>query len=315
MAKPSLQIVENEEPGLGKPLPVKLSRIERYAEQPRRYFDPKSLEELADDIQIDGQRTPVSVCRNSAKGGVFILIGGERRLRAFGIIRDRTGTDPIVNCFIDTVNDERHHFRKAFLDNIQREDLIPLDEAAAYRRLFNESTGESHHAKVVEVARLSKKSTSHVENYLELDTLPDSVKKLMNPELPKDEQLSRTSAVDIARSTNDPALRLALAQEAIERGLDLAEVRMLISVKTGKSGYGIGGRMRKPADDYKAFKIFLGGALNRARRIRQGIDINGLYANRDQDLEDRKRDARIIRELVSHLNDLLKDVESEGGGS
>jgi hypothetical protein len=68
MAKPALRVVsDDEESGLGKPLPVRLSRIMRFEEQPRRYFDQKGLEDLAEDIQenarqnpgTNGQKTPV----------------------------------------------------------------------------------------------------------------------------------------------------------------------------------------------------------------------------------------------------------------
>lgn len=311
MAKPTLQLVENEEPGLGKPLPVKLSRIERYEGQPRRYFNPTSQEELADDLQINGQKTPVRVCKHSSRGGVFVLIGGERRWRAFEIIRDRTGTDPVVNCFIDTVNDERHHFREAFLDNLQREDLIPADEAAAYQRLYDESTGESHHAKVVEVAKLSKKSTSHVENYLHLARLADSVKRLMDPGLKKEEQLGTSIAVEIAKSTTDPNVQLDLARESIERNLGIVEARTLIRVKTGKTGYGVGGRMRKPADDYKAFKQFLAQTLYRAQRIKNTWELDALYKTRPDEFGDREQDSATIRLVIGHLDDLLKQVEEK----
>lgn len=311
MNKPALRVVENKESGLGQPLPVKLSRVQRFEGQPRRYFDQKGLEDLADDISTNGQKTPVRVCKHSSQRGVFVLIGGERRWRALGIIKDRTSTDPIIKCFIDIVNDERHHFREALLDNLHREDLIPLDEAAAYKRLYDESMGASHHAKIVEIAGTVKKSITHVENYVYMHSLPDQVKKFMDPLRPKDERLTTTAAIDIARSTTDQALQLTIAKEAIERNLGIIETRALISVRTGKSGYGVGGRMRKPSDDYKAFKSFVGGTLNRARRIRQGLDMNALYMTRDEEVGDRAQDSKLLQQLIGHLNDLLKEVKGE----
>jgi ParB/RepB/Spo0J family partition protein len=309
MGQPALAGADSEQTGLGRPLPVRLSRIERYENQPRRYFDQRGLEELADSLVERGQETPVKVCRHSARPGVFVLIGGERRWRAFGIIRERTGKDPLVDCLIDTVRNERHHFRKAFLDNLQREDLVAVDEAMAYRRLYDEGAAVlSHSAKVADIAALAKKSFTHVENYLSLASLPDAVKKLMDPMRPRDERLLVSAAVDIARSTSDATLQLALAKEAVERNLDTVEVRTLISVRTGKSGYGTGGRMRRPSDDYKPFRVFISGAVMRARRIRSTMDIGALYAERDDDLGDRRRDAALIRELIGHLNGLLADV-------
>ena len=310
MSQPALHVVQEENTGLGRPLPVKLSRIERFEGQPRRWFDPVTTDELADDMQINGQNTPVSVCKHSSKPGTFVLIGGERRWRGFHIIAKRTGTDPLVNCFIDTVNDERHHFRKAFLDNIQREDLIPVDEAASYQRLYNESTADSHHAKVIEVSREAKKSTTHVENYLCLNKLSNEVKKLMDPDLKKDQQLGTTTAIEIARSTDSPSLQFELAKEAIERGLGLVEARTLIRVKTGKSGYGIGGRMRVPADDYKAFKVFLASTLNRTERIKRW-DLDSLYKTRPDEFGDRERDSTIIKDVINRFQTLLAEVEEK----
>lgn len=311
MAKPTLKVVENEEPGLGKPLPVKLSRIERFVGQPRRYFDPVTTEELANDIQINGQDTPVSICKHSTKPGIFVLIGGERRWRAFHIIAERARTDPLVNCFIDTVHDERHHFRKALRDNLRREDLIPVDEAAAYQRLYEESTAESHNAKLVEIAREVEKSKTHVENYLLINKLPDSVKRLMNSELKKEEQLGTSVAIEIAKSTNDPNLQLELAQEAIERNLGIVEARTLIRHRTGKSGFGISGRMRKPSDDYKAFKQFLAQTLYRAQRIKNAWDLDALYQSRPDEFGDREQDTATIKLVIGHLNDMLEQVEEK----
>jgi len=314
MNKLALQVVATDEDsgiGLGQPLPVKLSRIMRFEGQPRRHFDQKGLEDLADDISTNGQKTPVRVCRHSTEKGVFVLIGGERRWRAFGILKEKTGVDPTVKCFIDVVNDERHHFREALLDNLHREDLVPLDEAASYHRLYDESQERNHSAKIVEIASLVKKSVTHIENYLALHSLPDEVKSLMDFSRSKDERLTITAAVDIARSTSNPQLQLTIAKEAIERNLGVIETRALISIKTGKSGYGVGGRLRRPSDDYKALKIFVGGALNRVRRIRRGLDVNALYRTRDDEFGDREHDTKMLKELIGHLNDLLEEVKGE----
>lgn len=308
--KPTLQVVSEKsvEAGLGSPLLVRLSRITRFEGQPRRYFDPKGLLDLADSIETDEQEMPLSVCKNSQKAGDFIVIDGERRWRAFKIIGERSGTDPLVKCFIDAVRDERHHFKKAFIANLEREDLIPLDEAAAYQQFYDNSTARSHHAKVVEISALVKKSTSHVENYLAVHTLPEAVKILMDPERQKDERLSITSAIDIAKSTKHVTLQLTLAKEAIERGLDTAEMRTLISIRTGKSGYGIRGRLRKPSDDYKLLKTFIGRTRNSAVRMRHGLDIDDLYSSRDDEYGDREADAAVIAETIGYMQDLLKKV-------
>lgn len=314
------QADDADESGLGRPLPVKHSKIVPYPGQPRRVFDIEDVRELADDILdnakrnpgTNGQKTPVRVRRHPNRPGVFELIGGERRWRAFGLIGERTGTDPIMNCFIDVVRDDDHHFEEALLDNLRRKDLVPVDEAAGYRRLYDRSDAISHNAKVGEIAKKVGKSTTHIDNYLALDTLSDAVKALMDPTKRKREEcLAVSAAVDIARGTKDPDLQHTIAMESIERNLGLAEIRMLVSVRTGKSGYGVSGRTRKPSDDYKAFRAFIAGTLSRANRLSRGLDLNALYSTRDDERGDRSRDAHAVRQAIALLTDMAQQIERE----
>ena len=306
----SLAETDREEGGLGHPLPIRLSRITRYENQPRRYFDEAGLEALADSIQAKGQKTPVRVCKHSRQPGVFVLIGGERRWRAFHRIQERTGKEPLVNAFVDTVNDERHHFEEALLDNLQREDLVSVDEASAYKRLYDESDKTlSHSAKVRRIADLVKKSPSHVENYLCIDSLPFPVKKLMDPARKRDQQLSITAAIEIAKSTKNPQLQLKIAQEAIERSLGIDETRMLISMRTGNSGLGVGGHMRRPGDAYRSYRTFLNSTLAKLRRFQAAdADLDDLYANREDEDDDRKEDAATLALIVKGFENLRKQV-------
>lgn len=298
----------------GEPLLVRRSRILPFPGQPRRYFNPKTLEELADEFMDPniGQKQPVMLCKSSKNPGYFILIDGERRWRGFGIVEERTGKDPLMKCFIDVVNDEKHHFLQSYLSNALREDLVPIDQAAAYHRFYKESSERSHHARVSEVAKIVKKSTTHVENYLLVNKLPDEVKKFMDPELPKSEQLSVTSAIDIARGTKNHLLQLRMAKEAVERNLDTAQVRMLVSVRTGQTGLGIGGRMRSPSDDYKLLKSFIGRITNTSGRLAK-IDLRALYSNRDDEFGDRERDSASVEDAIDGLKKILGQIKIEKG--
>jgi len=306
MNQPALRVVKDDEGGLGRPLPLRLSQIERFEGQPRRFFDPKSLEELASSIQDDGQETPVKVCKHHARKGVFILIDGERRWRAFHLIQERTGKEPTVDAFIDARRDERDHFKKSFIANLHREDLIPLDEAAAYHKMHTEDdmTKEA-------ISKMVGKSYSHVDNYIRMHGLPDAVKRLMDPARPKDERLSVSAAIDIARSIPDAQLQVSVAQEAIERSLGIAEVRTLVRVRTGNTGYGVGGRLRKPSDDYKLLASFLGRTTATVKRLRESLSIEDLYFSRDDETGDRERDARTLRVIIGHFNALLEEVEEK----
>ncbi len=302
---------ESEAEGFGHPLPIKLSRIVRYEGQPRRYFDPVGLEELADSIIDNGQQQPVRVFKHSKQPGVFMLIGGERRFRAFHIIQKRTGKEPTVNAIVEVVKDEETLFEIALLDNVQRQDLIAVDEAAAYKRYYDMSEkGMSHSQKIERVARLVKKSPSHVKNYLLIDSLPFAVKKLMDPDRPKLEQLSITAAVDIAKSTKLEKLQISIAKEAIERCLGIDETRMLISMKTGNSGLGVGGSMRRPSDEYRTLRAHLNGTLTKLRRFeRSGAELDDLYATREDEDDDRKEDAATVRNIIKGYQRMLKQID------
>jgi len=307
MTEPAIHVVNESETGLGRPLPLRLHQIERFEGQPRRFFDPKSIEDLADSIQADGQKTPVKVCKHPEKYGIFVLIGGERRWRAFHLIEERTGAEPIVDAFIDaSPRGFQDHFKEAMIDNLHREDLIPLDEAAAYYQMST-AGGMSK----AEISRMVGKSSSHVDGYIRMYTLPDKVKMLMDPARPREERLSITAAIDIARSIPDAELQITVAKESIERTLGIAETRTLIRVMTGKSGYGVGGRMRKPSDDYKIFTTFLGRTSNTAKRLHRNLSIGDLYFSRDDETGDRERDARTIRTIIHYFNTLLEEIEGE----
>ncbi len=307
MTKSALRVVDESEAGLGRPLPLRLHQIERFEGQPRRFFDPKGIEDLADSIQADGQKTPVKVCKHPEKSGIFVLIGGERRWRAFHLIEERTNSEPIVDAFIDSSpRGFQDHFKEAMIDNLHREDLIPLDEAAAYHQM-NTDGGMSK----ADISRMVGRSYAYVDNYIRMHTLPDEVKKLMDPSRLKDERLSITAAIDIARSIPNAELQITIAKESIERTLGIAETRTLIRVRTGKSGYGVGGRMRKPSDDYKILATFLGRTSKTAKQLHVNLSIGDLYLSRDDEIGDRERDARTIRTIIHHFNTLLEEIEGE----
>lgn len=301
MADAAAAVAEN---GLGKPMPIRLSRIQRFDGQPRRFFNQAGLETLADSIMDDGQEQPVKVRTEPGTIGMFTLIDGERRWRAFRIIQKRTGKEPTVDAFIEVVKDLKDHFRKSTVANLHREDLTPLDTAAALARL--QEDGESIQA----LTRLVGKSVSYVEGYLKLHTLPDEVKELMDPSRPKEQQLTVTQAIDIARGIPEQAaaLRIAVAQEAIERSLGVMETRSLLEYRSGSGGYRAGGRFRKPSDDYKALTSFLGRTLAAATRLNYDVNIDNLYVHRDSEAEDREKDLKTIDAIIEKLQVMRREI-------
>jgi ParB family transcriptional regulator, chromosome partitioning protein len=149
------------------PTEVDLDLIAPNPYQPRLNFDEAKLEELAQSIRANGLIQPIVVRRAAKSGGTpFEIIAGERRWRAAqraGLLR--------VPVLVKDVPDEKL-LEVALIENIQREDLNPIDEALAYRRLIDDFslTQEA-------VATAVGKDRSSVANFLRLLKLPESVRK------------------------------------------------------------------------------------------------------------------------------------------
>jgi ParB family chromosome partitioning protein len=180
-------------------------------DQPRRQFDGESLAELAASIRMHGLLQPLLVRR--APGG-YQLIAGERRLRAARM----AGLEEVPAVVRES--DERARMELALVENLQREDLPPLDEAEAYRTLMDE-----YDLTQEEVAGRVGKSRSAVANTLRLLGLPEEVKgRLRTGEL----TAGHARAVLSASGTE---AQVALAREIAERGLPKSEAERLVAAQ------------------------------------------------------------------------------------
>jgi len=140
---------------------VPIAVIKPNPKQPRQYFDPEGLSELAESIKARGLLQPVIVRRDSDGG--YTLVAGERRLRAAELAG--VGLVPAILSNHDLLE-------VALEENIQREDLNALEEAEALSMLASER-GHSH----AEIARVIHKSRPYVSNTLTLTRLPDDIKR------------------------------------------------------------------------------------------------------------------------------------------
>jgi ParB family chromosome partitioning protein len=147
---------------------LEVEEISRSPQQPRSRFDDDSLGELAASIREVGVLQPVIV-RPGDADGTYVLIAGERRLRA----ADMAGLTTIPAVIRAVESDERH-LTEALIENIQRKDLSPLEEAAAYRNLL-EDFGMTHE----QVATRVGKSRSAVTNTLRLLQLPAPIQGML----------------------------------------------------------------------------------------------------------------------------------------
>jgi ParB family chromosome partitioning protein len=141
---------------------IAVAAIEPHPEQPRRRFDEDALEELAASIAERGVFQPVIV--RPLAGGRYQLVAGERRWRA----AQKAQLHEIPALIRDL--DERDVTALALIENIQREDLNPVEEARAYKRL-----AQLEDLPHMEIARLVGKSRSHVANFIRLLSLPAQV--------------------------------------------------------------------------------------------------------------------------------------------
>jgi ParB family chromosome partitioning protein len=172
--------------------------------QPRRTIEPTKLQELADSIQASGLLQPVVV--REANGG-YELIAGERRWRA--VQKLGWAKMPVVV----KQADDRTLLTLAIIENIQRAELSPLEEAASYQRLIDEFKASQG-----DVARLVGRDRSTVANALRLLKLPAEVRELLERR-----QLSEGHARALLGVTDDRLLT-RLAHAAVAEGWSVREV-------------------------------------------------------------------------------------------
>ncbi len=188
--------------------------------QPRRNFDDEALQALVQSVREKGVLQPLLVRR--AVGGVesFEIIAGERRWRAAQLAQ--LHEVPVVVREMD--NSEA--LEVALVENIQRQDLTPLEEAEGYRRLIDEFSHSQN-----ELGRVVGKSRPHIANMLRLLGLPEQVKQMLD-----DGALSAGHARALLGS-DDP---VGLARKVVRRGLNVRQTERLVARSQG--GAAAGGR-------------------------------------------------------------------------
>lgn len=190
---------------------VKISRITPRGDQPRKSFDDNALQVLADSIREHGVIQPIVVREVGVLDDNYEIIAGERRWRAAKM----AGLDEIPAVIM--TGDELKVAEVALIENVQRKDLNPIEEAMAYKALI-----ERFGLKQEEVAKQAGKSRSAVANMLRLLELPDEVLTLV-----QDEKLSMGHARAIL-GLNDEEKMLPLAEMTVERELSVREVEALV---------------------------------------------------------------------------------------
>lgn len=206
-------------PGGGE-LTLPISKVEPRADQPRCSFDEEALEELADSIRQHGLIQPITVRR--LDGGYYQIIAGERRWRACRI----AGLTEVPVRVIEA--DDRKAMELAMVENLQREDLNPIEEARGYRVLIEEY-GMTQEDAAAAVGR----SRPAVANALRLLGLSEAVMAMVE---------NGTLSAGHARALlplHDPVRQLEVAQAVIDRHLSVRQTETLAA------------RLLKPAPESK----------------------------------------------------------------
>ena len=269
-----------EDFSMDSPVPASslpIAQIESCASQPRKYFDDDKLEELAESIREHGIIQPLTVRKLAS--GYYQIIAGERRWRAARL----AGLSDVPVTIIEA--DDRKAMELAMIENLQREDLNPMEEAEAYRSLI-----EMYDMTQEEAAQRVGKSRSAVANAMRLLQLSQDIRLLV-----ENEDLSAGHARALLPLS--PALQQQAVKTIIENGLSVRQTEQLVKRLQNKDDKPEKEEDPAKVDYVKEAERELSTKIGRACRISHG-----------------KKKGRIEIEYygVDDLNDLLEALHKLG---
>jgi len=203
---------------------IDIDKIRANPYQPRKQFDEKALKELSDSIKENGVFQPILI-RQSISG--YELVAGERRLRAAKL----AGLKKIPAIIVEF--DDRQMMEISLLENIQRENLTPIEEAKAYDQLIKKLKYTQE-----ELSKHLGKSRANIANMLRLLSLPGEVQELVN-----EGKLSYGQARTLL-SLEDEESMIELAERTVKEGLSVRELESITAVS----------KKKKPENKKKAAK-------------------------------------------------------------
>lgn len=209
-AIPDISVLTGTERVVVKQIP--LNQIGANPNQPRKTFSDAELAELAASIKEKGVLQPILLRAVTGQSYLYEIVAGERRFRASKLAGKQD-----IPALIKTISDE-NAMEIALIENVQRENLNPIEEAGAYKNLMHQC-GYS----LGDIVRLIGKSESYIRNAMRLMELPESVKNMV-----KEGQLSASHARAIAVAENPEKL----AREIVNNGLTVAATDALVKGAT-----------------------------------------------------------------------------------
>ena len=196
---------------------VSISDLSRSPYQPRQSFNEVKLDELTNSIKKNGIIQPIAVRPKNAEPGKYEIIAGERRWLA----AQKAGLHEIPVNVLDLSDVES--LEVAIVENIQRDDLSPVEEARGYKRLSEEFKYDHE-----SISKLMSKSRSHISNTLRLLTLPEDVIAML-------EEGTLTSGQ--ARPLIGLHNASAIAEEVVSKNYSARKVEYLVKSKKGTKSY------------------------------------------------------------------------------
>ena len=193
---------------------ISISDLSRNPYQPRQHFSEEKLEELSNSIKKNGIIQPIAVRESKLQSGKYEIVAGERRWLA----AQRAGLHEIPVTVLDLTDVES--LEVAIVENIQRDDLNPIEEARGYKRL-NEEFKYDHES----ISKLMSKSRSHISNTLRLLTLPKDVVSML-------EEGTLTSGQ--ARPLIGIGNASSIAEEIVAKNYSARKVEYLVKSKKNK---------------------------------------------------------------------------------
>ena len=253
-------------PPEGEQRMVAIGQVKASALNPRKDFRDEELAELADSIRTKGLVQPIIVRPDPRATGDYEIVAGERRWRA--AMKAGMHNVPVI---VRELTD-KEVLELAIIENVQRQDLNAIEEAAGYRDLI-----ERFEYSQDQLSEIIGKSRSHVANTLRLLKLPVSVQALV-------QQGSLTAGHARALIGRDDAE--GLARRIVEQGLNVREVEALVQGRGEDNGSGVARKTREKDPDTKAFEKELADLLGLKVEIKRGSGESGYlsikFGNFDQ---------------------------------
>ncbi|MBE6632627.1 MAG: ParB/RepB/Spo0J family partition protein [Ruminococcaceae bacterium] len=188
---------------------LRISEVEPRMDQPRKSFDPEALKDLADSISVHGLLQPLIVKKSDF--GMYQIVAGERRWRAAKM----AGLNEVPVIVMEL--DDKAVAEIALIENVQREDLNPVEEAKAYRSLV-----EEYGLTQEELSKRIGKNRSTIANTMRLTELEDEVLKLL-----EEGSLSAGHARALLALKNTVA-QVGAARETVQKGLSVRQTEALV---------------------------------------------------------------------------------------